>query len=507
MSPASPSVPVSGVLPCPVRESARGGGTREALRFEARRWTWAEVDGEVARWAAALAGRGLGRGGRVALLSGSRPEVLFLVWAAARLGAAVVPLNARLTPAELAPLVARAGAGLHLAEASLAAHLPSRPLRLEDLAEEAARGPGDPSDGAPVPLDAAAPWLVLFTSGTTGRPKAAVLGVGQMAAAARASAARLNGPQPPRWLGTLPLFHIGGLAMAGRCAFDGGSLVLHRRFEAEAAARALAEDGITHASLVPTTLERVLEARGDRPFPEGLRAVLIGGGPVPPALLARARAHRLPCLQTYGLTETCSQVTTERPEGADGRSAGEPLPGVEVRVVDAGGQPLPPEAEGEVEVRGPTVMAGYLDDPEATAAAFRAGGWLRTGDLGARDAGGRLRILSRRVDLIVRGGENVYPAEVEAVLLQHPAVAEAAVLPERHPSWGQVPVAVVVLRPGAAGEGEGSGTAESVLAFAAERLARFKLPVRCVLRDVLPRNAMNKVDRNALRRLTGIEPQ
>ncbi|MCI0569671.1 MAG: o-succinylbenzoate--CoA ligase [Myxococcaceae bacterium] len=485
-------------IPCPIRTGAVEHGAREALVFGTLRWTWKELDAEVRRWERVLEARGVRSGDRVGLLSQSRPETLFLLWAAARLRASVATLNARLTRAELGPLVERTRAQLLVAEARLLANLGEGACSLETLAAEA---DAVASAGAPREeqlLDPGAPWLILFTSGTTGRPKAAVLCLTQLQASARASAACINGPTPPRWLGTLPLFHVGGLAMVVRCAFDGGTLLLHDRFDADAVNAALDRDGVTHMSLVPTTLERVLDGRGTRPGVHGLQAILIGGGPVPPALLERARALGLPCLQTYGLTEASSQVTTERPATADGSTAGEPLPGVQLRVVDAEGTPLPPGAEGEVEVRGPTVMAGYLDDPEATASAFRDA-WFRTHDLGVLDGRGRLRILSRRSDLIVRGGENVYPAEVEAVLLQHPEVAEAAVLPEAHPSWGQVPVAVIVRR--------GTVAEESLLAFARERLAGFKVPSRCVWVDTLPRNAMNKVDRAALRQVAGIAPR
>ena len=189
----------------------------------------------------------------------------------------------------------------------------------------------------------------------------------------------------------------------------GAELVLHERFDAEATARALCS-GITHASLVATTLRRLLEVHQD--FPASVRAVLVGGGPVPPALLARARASGLPVLHTYGLTETASQVTVERLGEADGTTAGWPLNGIEVRIAEG----------GEIEVRGPTLMLGYLGEPPV-------GAWFRTGDLGSIDERGRLVVNARRADLIVSGGENVYPAEVEAALLRHPEIVECSVLP------------------------------------------------------------------------------
>jgi O-succinylbenzoic acid--CoA ligase len=208
--------------------------------------------------------------------------------------------------------------------------------------------------------------------------------------------------------------------------------------------------------------------------------VLVGGGPVPPALVERARGVGVPVLLTYGLTEACSQVTTERPGEADGRTAGVPLPGLEVRIDGE---------EGAIAVRGPTLMRGYLDDDAATAAVLR-GGWLHTGDIGRLDGRGRLTVLARRTDLILSGGENVYPAEVEAVLAAHPGVAEVAVVARPDARWGQVPVAVVVPRAAA--------SLEDLRGWARARLAGFKVPAAVVAVDALPRTAAGKVDRAAV---------
>jgi O-succinylbenzoic acid--CoA ligase len=336
------------------------------------------------------------------------------------------------------------------------------------------------------PIDPGADWALLFTSGTTGRPRAARLTVGAFDALARASAENL-GPRPgDRWLCNLPLFHVGGLGTAVRCAHDGTTLVLHPRFDAGAMVRAVREEGITHGSLVARTLQECLEAGLQ---PGRLRGVLVGGGPVPATLVGRARAHGIPVLLTYGLTEACSQVTTERPGEADGSTAGAPLPGLELRILDPAGREVPPGEEGTIAVRGPTLMRGYLDDAVATAEALRDG-WLRTGDLGRLDARGRLTVLARRTDLILSGGENVYPAEVEAVLAAHPAVAEVAVVGRPDSRWGQVPVAVVVPRPAA--------TLDDLGAWARARLAAFKVPAEVLAATVLPRTAAGKVDRAAV---------
>lgn len=312
------------------------------------------------------------------------------------------------------------------------------------------------------------PATILFTSGTTGAAKAARLALDNHLANARAACEVLGIDASSRFLSTLPLFHVGGLSIAFRCQLASATLLLHERFDAHAVARELC-GGATHASLVASTLARVLEVCSA--FPPSVRAVLVGGGPVPAPLLERARRAGLPVLQTYGLTETASMATCERPGDADGKSAGPPMPGLEVRIAGA-----------EIEVRGAQVMRGYLG-----AAPVR--GWFATSDLGELDARGRLVVHARRTDLIVSGGENVYPAEVEAALLAHPAVREAAVLPAPDERWGQVGVAYVA---GAAAESE-------LRAFLAGRLAKFKIPARFVAVEGLPRNAAGKVDRARLR--------
>jgi O-succinylbenzoic acid--CoA ligase len=464
---------------CPVQWQARRDPGGLALVAGDRRWTWAALDAEVAATAGALRASGVGSGGRVAVLAANHPATVVLLFSLRRLGAALVPLNVRLAAPELRAQRDRVRPVLLLADAE----------RMDVLSGARPLEGWAPSAAAPVTETAADPgadWALLFTSGTTGRPKAARLTVGAFDALARASAENL-GPRPgDRWLCNLPLFHVGGLGTAVRCAHDGATLVLEPRFDAAETVRAVREDGITHGSLVARTLDECLEAGLQ---PGKLRAVLVGGGPVPAALVERARAAGIPVLLTYGLTEACSQVTTERPGDADGRTAGPALPGLDLRIVDAGGWPLPAGAEGAIAVRGPTLMRGYLDDEVATTEVLRDG-WLRTGDLGRMDSRGRLTVLARRTDLILSGGENVYPAEVEAVLASHPGVAEVAVVGRPDARWGQVPVAVVVPRPAAA--------LDDLRSWARARLAAFKVPAEVLPATGLPRTAAGKVDRAAV---------
>ncbi len=424
-------------MKCPVQAAAEANGAAPALVFEGQTWSWAEAHREVSRADEALRAKGIGAGSLVTVQSWNQPSMAWTFFACGRIGAVFVPINARLTPSEV-----------------------------ERLPLTAFGVPGDGDEPT---------FVALFTSGTTGTAKRVELTRSNFLASASANAQRLGGESTQRWLGTLPLFHIGGLAMLYRCAVYGASIALEGNFDAVRACAAL-DEGVTHASFVPTMLERLLDVRGAKPF-TGVRAVLIGGGPMTSATLRRARDAGLPVVQTYGLTEACSQVTTELLDDADGTTAGPPMPGVEVRIVEAD-----PSGVGEIEVRGATIAKGL-------------GPWLRTRDLGRLDAKGRLTIFSRRMDLILSGGENVYPAEVEAVLKEHPAVRDVAVAPRFDAEWGQVPVAVLVVAEGVSDADLG--------AWARQRLASFKVPRAWIRVDAVPRNATGKIDRLRLSAIVG----
>jgi O-succinylbenzoic acid--CoA ligase len=417
---------------------------------------------------------GVAEGARVGLWVGNAIEWIVIALAVARAGAVLVPLNTRLADAEIRWQVARAGLGLVIADDALAAR-GTGAERDVSLAEwrTLAAGNGDPVAGHDEPSRDAA---ILFTSGTTGRPKGAVLTRGNQLASARASGAVLPLAPGDGWLASLPFFHVGGLGIVHRCLLAGATVVLPESFSADALARAIEDHAVTHVSVVDATLRRLLEARGGRPLPDRVRAVVVGGGPVSPALLEACPQ----AMASYGLTESCAMVTLVRPGASEAqrRTAGQALPGVGLRIA----------ADGVIELRGPMVMRGYLDDPEATAAALRDG-WLRTGDLGELDGDGCLRVLSRRDDLIVSGGENVYPAEIEHALREHTMVADAVVVGVPDGQWGEVPLAFVELR--APGEPD-------LRAFLAPRLARYKIP-RIAFVDAIPRLANGKPDRASLK--------
>jgi O-succinylbenzoic acid--CoA ligase len=457
-----------------------------ALVASGRASSYAALAARALRRAAALRALGVAPGDRVAALLGNDPAFVELAHAAAIAGAVLVPLNPRLAPAELARQ-------LDDAEPRLLVHTPGALAALAAAARKWTGGPAPPltdatgleadDAGDEAPLALFDPAAIVYTSGTSGEAKGVVLTHANLLASAVGSAFHLGALPTDRWLACLPLFHVGGLAILSRSVLAGGAVVLHERFDPDAVSRALDDDAITIASLVPAMLARVLGARGERPPPPALRAVLLGGAAAPAPLLERAAKAGWPLLPTYGLSEAASLVAT-LPPGAPRRADGgglRALPGSDVRIGDG----------GEIQVRGPTVMAGYWRRPDASAHAL-AGGWLRTGDLGAIDADGSLLVLGRSDDMLVSGGENVHPAEVERALLAHPDVADAGVAGVPDPVYGARVAAWVVLTPGARAD------AAALERFVRARLAGYKVPRAWRFVAVLPRNAGGKLVRRAL---------
>jgi O-succinylbenzoic acid--CoA ligase len=358
------------------------------------------------------------------------------------LGAVAIPIDLRLAEAEQALRTARAS------------------LVLDALPEDLGRGaPARP----PQAINPDATATLMFTSGTTAGPKPVALSYDNWLWNALGSALALGLDPEERWLCPMPLAHVGGLSIQIRSAVYGTTVLLHERFDTERVLAALMDpaERVTLVSLVPTMLSRLLDA-GLRE-PPTLRRVLLGGGPIAPALLAGARDARVSVSPSYGMTEACSQIATD----------GVPLLGTEVRIAE----------DGEVLVRGRTVAAGALE----------ADGWLHTGDLGALDTAGRLVIAGRKADTIISGGENVAPAEVESVLLEHPGVLDAAVFGRADPEWGEAVVAQVVLAEGA------DIAAEALRAHCASRLAPFKVPKRFEPVSGVPRGVTGKLLRRELR--------
>jgi O-succinylbenzoic acid--CoA ligase len=502
----------------PLAANAATRPDEDAVVGHGVRWSWRELETISRRMGERLSGNGAGETCRVAILAGDGPATVAAIHAVRRIGGVLVPLNRRGAAPELGRLVADARVAILLhdqehataaAEAiGMAVGPRPRPLALEPQLERDGAGRAEPPRASVMrdAVDPAAPAAIVFTSGTTGRPKGAMLTHGNHVASARAWAGVLRPAPADRWLACLPFHHVAGLAMVLRSSLWCVPLQLARDSEPTEIWRAFDEDGISHCSIVGSMLRRLVETRGGRPVPATLRALLVGGESTLPDSIRAARRLGLPVMPTYGTTETASGVTALEPADADRHpgSAGRPLPGVELRIVmdDGSGaqrsRPVPVGQIGEIAVRGEMVFAGYDGQPEATASVL-ADGWLRTGDLGSLDAEGFLTVADRRDDLIVSGGENVYPAEVEAVLLTHPAVADAAVVGRPDEHWGAVPVALVVLADPAGVTDTALETA--LAAHARARLAAFKVPVAFQRVDAIPRTASGKLRRSEARLL------
>ena len=483
-------------------DGAAATGSPAGRGADARWCTAGELDERTRDAASLLAGAGLAAGDR--LLWSAAPSLPSVVTglAALRLGAVVVPVNDAWTERELSQVAADVrpaaaalarseqgdwvGAGIH------------GPLTLLSPSLEPLTATGRRPPVAAAPLDGAAvddPALVVYTSGTTGVPKGAVLTHGNLAASTAALAVAWRWEPADRLVLALPLFHVHGLCagLLGTLA-AGGSAVLQGRFQAEGVLEAASRHRATLFFGVPTMYHRIL-ATGRAADLARLRLCVSGSAPLPAALWEQARAGGGPSvLERYGMTET--MLTLSNPYRGERRpgTVGFPLPGVEIALEGTGGVPAGRPAEGAggtLLVRGPSVFPGYWDRPASTAECF-AGDWFRTGDVVSVGPDGYLSVRGRRSDMIISGGHNVYPAEVEDVLLAHPGVAEAAVAGTPSDEWGETVIAWVV----PAGE---PVAAAALQAFAADRLAPYKRPQEVRVVDALPRNAMGKVLRGELR--------
>ena len=487
------------VLALAVRRHAAARPLAVAVRDHEGAHTFAGLDRAADVAAAALQASGIEPGDLVALLAAPSGEAVALVVGILRTGAIAVPLGTRLTRPEIAAALGETRARLLVHDPDLVGLAAEQVVPAVAPMELAARARG--VQRRSVDVDPTAPAVAVLTSGTTGRPKAALLSHAALAASATAWGAAL--PPASGWLLCLGLAHVAGLGVAWRALGAGVPLTVLPAFDPAAVLDALGgPDAPSHVSLVPVQLVRLLDAAADRngrragpsatpPPPDALRAVLLGGAPIPPGLVARAAAAGWPVIPTYGLTEAGSGVTALLPGEAarHPESAGRPLPGVEVRIAVPG-----PDGMGEIQVRTPAAFGGYLGRPAETAGAFTDDGWLRTGDVGRLDAAGRLVVAERRDDLLVSGGENVYPAEVEAALEAHPAIAEAGVVARPDATWGAVPVAGLVLHPGVVDPGD-----DALRAWCRERLSPPRVPAAFVRRDALPRTESGKLRRRALR--------
>jgi len=458
-----------------------GVAPQPALIEDGKVLSFGALAAQVERVASSLAARGLGPGCRVALRATCDVATVVTFLALIELGVALVPIHPRLTEAEVRTITDDARPDLEIL-----------PFILGDKSSKEGHF-------SRTNLPPSTPLAILYTSGTTGRPKGAVLSRGAFAASAIASGQNLGWTPDDRWLACMPLAHVGGLSIVTRCIDARRPIVLEPRFDPDAVLRALRRERVTLLSVVPTMLRALLDADHDGTLAT-LRLVLVGGAAAPPALLEEAAARRVLALTTYGLTEACSQVTCQppRPHGTIEPGSGKALPGVDIRtILDTGALAAPGEV-GRIQVRGPTLMSGYLaGSGEPLRSSLTADGFFDTGDLGALDEQGRLFVHARRTDLIVTGGENVYPAEVEQALEALPGVSRAVVFGVPDERWGQIVAAGLALDP------PDPARAAALVAEASARLAPHKRPRLVAATDALPLTASGKLDRaRAVRELS-----
>ncbi|WP_043359611.1 class I adenylate-forming enzyme family protein [Belnapia sp. F-4-1] len=470
-----------------------------ALTFGDEQITYAELARRIHAAAAMLEARGYGHGDCIAYLGHNHPGQIVLALACAGLGCLFLPLNWRLAPPELRHILDDSGAAALFALPEMA--MPARRAAPKDCpvldAAEAWRDAPGPCLLGVTPLtEMEDPMLLAYTSGTTGHPKGVALDHRAVMVNAINSQHMHALAGADRVLTVLPMFHLGGLNIQTLPALlFGAEVVLLPRFEPEAFFLACARSRPTLSLLVPAVMQALVEhplwATADL---SSLRAVGAGSSEVPLPLIEAFHARGIPVQQVYGATETGPiAIYQTRAEalahpGSIGRQA---LHGA-ARIVDAEGEPLPAGEVGEIEVKGLHVARGYRNAPEEGEEPWRDG-WFATGDLGWRDADGRFWFTDRRKHLIISGGENVYPAEVERVLRGAPGVLECAVCGRPDPRWGEVPVAIVVPGP--------DFDAARMLAYCKDRLARFKHPRAVVTVEALPRTALGKVRLEALRQL------
>jgi len=486
-------------------------GNREALVDGGRRLTYRQLNRRVNQLARFLQGMGLKRGDRCAILAYNCLEFVEVIFATAKLGLILVPLNWRLAPAELSFIISDSGAETLFFDPEFAAAVESLKgktalRRFISIGQKEIAGATDyekaltsqrdeePEPDRTVELDT--PHIIMYTAGTTGRPKGAILGQGASFWNAVNMSLCVDLTSKDRTLTVLPLFHVGGIGLYTLpTLYQGGTAVIQRTFDPKVTFRLIKDERIDVLFGVPAIFLFLMQ---DPEFKSGtmsrLRSVMSGGAPLPVSLIHQYHEAGIILQQGFGMSEAAPGIAAlDRDRAlAKAGSIGRPLFHMEVRIVDDQNHDQAVGQTGELLIRGPNLMQRYWNRPEATAEAFTEG-WLHTGDLARMDEDGDLYIVERKKDMYISGGENVYPAEVENTIFELPQVAEAAIIGVKDKTWGEVGRAIVVLKPGQ------KLTETEVLNFLKGRLAKYKVPRSVVFVDQLPRNAAGKVLKNVLK--------
>ncbi|MBS4208581.1 o-succinylbenzoate--CoA ligase [Bacillus sp. FJAT-50079] len=464
---------------------------RTALVFGNQIWTFSEMVEEVRKIANRLH---VQRGERVAVLVKNNPTTVWLIHALQQCGAEIVFLNNRLTSAELLFQLIDSKAkklifddSMNVIASDIAKN--NKDIYILSLQRLASRPVKCFEEKLEFHLNDIC--SIMYTSGTTGKPKGVLQTYGNHWWSAIGSSLNLGLREDDAWLCAVPLFHISGMSILMRSVIYGMPVYLQEQFNEYDANTLLKSGKVTIMSVVSAMLDRMLLALGDEKYDERFRCMLLGGGAAQRHQLEWCKRKGIPVIQTYGMTETASQIVTLSPEDSLEKlgSAGKPLFPAQLQIVTENGKQAEHGEVGEIIVKGPNVTSGYLQREDANKEAFQ-NGWFRTGDLGYLDEEGFLYILDRRSDLIISGGENIYPAEIEEVLMEIPEVMEAGVTGVNDAVWGKVPYAFVVL--------SNPLSEQNIIEFCRGKLASYKMPKRIYQIEALPRNGANKIVRRQL---------
>lgn len=469
---------------------------RPAIKFGEREYTFQELFDLSYRTAGCLQGKGIFKNQYIGVLLKNNFDTAVILLSLQLLGVKAVILNNLLTPDELSWQLENSKSDFLITEefffekVNKVAAKTSIPFVTKENLSDASWSEPDIVEE----IDLGDVCTIMYTSGTTGHPKGVMQTYGNHWWSAVGSALNLGLQEEDCWLCTVPMFHISGYSILMKCIIYGMKIVLHESFSVQATIEDIHKEKVTIMSVVTTTLSRIMNFLGDEQLPSSFRCMLLGGGPAPLSLLEKCVEKDIPVYQSFGMTETSSQIVTLAPEYSTKKlgSAGKPLFPSQLKIVDGDGQACMAFQSGEIVVKGPNVTIGYLNREEETKRSFK-NGWFSTGDIGYLDDEGFLFVQDRRSDLIISGGENIYPAEIEGILTSHPFVSDAGVIGKKDEQWGQVPVAFVVRKDEIA--------KEEIIDFCLGKLAKYKVPKIIYFVEQIPRNASKKLLRRKLREM------
>ncbi|MFD2043719.1 o-succinylbenzoate--CoA ligase [Ornithinibacillus salinisoli] len=447
--------------------------------------TFLELQHKSKLFAKKLAAMEIRKGSHVGILSTNDVKMIIAIHALSYIGAVAVLLNTRLTSEELNYQLEDAKVSVLLtSDEQLSKAEPLHAHKKKSFTDVENMKEANVELVSELHLDDT--FTIIYTSGTTGFPKGVQHTYGNHWWSAIGSALNLGLLKDDKWLAVLPMFHVGGLSIYIKSAIYGMPVLLFEKFDDEKVHQAIMHRGVTMISVVTVMVQRLIEKLGDKVYPKEFRCMLLGGGPAPKSLLETAKEKHIPIFQSYGMTETSSQIATLSPHDALEKigSSGKPLVPAQLRIIHPDQDNI-----GEIAVKGPMVTKGYFHNQDATKKSFQDE-WLLTGDLGYLDDDGFLYVVDRRKDLIISGGENIYPSEIESVLSAMNGIKEIGIVGKQDGTWGQVPIAFIV--------SNNELTKEEIYQFAEKRLAKYKIPKEVYFVDALPRNASNKLVRNKL---------